>query len=104
MHILGYIIIAFAKVFGLIINLYTFIVVIAALISWVSPDPYNPIVRILYGLTHPAFKLVRRCMPSAMLRMRIDISPIIVLLILVLIETLVVGSLLGLGRSMVVGS
>jgi len=102
MSILGYIIIALAKVLGLIINLYTIIVVIAALISWVSPDPYNPIVRILYGLTHPAFRLVRRIFPQALLRLRIDLSPIVVLVILVLLETLVVGGLLGVGRDMVI--
>ena len=101
MSILGYAIIAFAKVFGLIINLYTFIVVIAALISWVNPDPYNPIVRILYGLTHPVFRLVRRAFPAPLRRMRIDLSPIVVLLVLVVVETLVVGTLLGLGRDMV---
>jgi YggT family protein len=104
MYILGYAIIAFAKVFGLIINLYTIIVVIAALISWVNPDPYNPIVRILYGLTRPVFNLVRRCFPAALLKLRIDLSPLVVLLILVIVETLVVGSLLGVGRSMVVSS
>lgn len=104
MSILGYIIIALAKVLGLIINLYTMIVIIAALISWVSPDPYNPIVRILYGLTQPAFNLVRRILPMSLLRLRIDLSPIVVLLALVIIETLIVGSLLGLGRNLVVGS
>lgn len=104
MSILGYTIIALAKVLGIIINLYTIIVVIAALISWVSPDPYNPLVRILYGLTHPAFRLVRRFFPAALLRLRIDLSPIVVLLVLVLLETLAVGNLLSLGRGMVVGS
>jgi len=104
MSILGYIIIAFAKVFGLIINLYTFIVVIAALISWVNPDPYNPIVRILYGLTHPAFRLVRRAFPGPLRRLRIDLSPIVVILVLVILETVLVGTLLGLGRGMVAGN
>jgi len=104
MYMLGYAIIAFAKVAGLIINLYTIIVVIAALISWVNPDPYNPIVRILYGLTRPAFNLVRRLFPKALLKLRIDLSPLVVLLVLVILETIVVGPLLGLGRSMVLGS
>jgi YggT family protein len=100
MSVLGYIIIALAKVLGLIINLYTIIVIVAALISWVSPDPYNPIVRIIYGLTHPAFRLVRRFMPLALLRLPIDISPIIVLLVLVLFETFAVGALYSVGMGM----
>jgi YggT family protein len=100
MSFLGYTIIAVAKVFGLIINLYTFIVVIAALISWVNPDPYNPIVRILHSLTQPAFRLVRRAFPGPLRRMRIDLSPIVVILVLVILETALVGTLLSLGRNM----
>ncbi len=100
MSILAYIVIALAKVLGLIIDLYTMIVIIAALISWISPDPYNPIVRILYGLTHPVFRLVRRFLPMALLRMPIDISPIVVLLALVLIDTVAVGALYRLGAWM----
>ena len=100
MSALGYLIIALAKVLGLVINLYTIVVIIAALISWVSPDPYNPIVRIIYGLTYPVFRLVRRFMPGALLRLSIDISPIIVLVILVIIETTLVGMLYNVGRGM----
>jgi len=76
MSFLGYMILTAAKVLGLVVNIYTMVVIIAALISWVNPDPYNPIVRILYGLTHPVFKTVRRIMPRALQRIRIDISPI----------------------------
>jgi YggT family protein len=104
MSALGYIVIAFAKVLGLIINLYTLIIVVAVLISWVNADPYNPIVRILRQLTEPVFMVVRRRLPRALLRTRIDISPLIVLIALMLIET-VVGSLLyDLGRRLIVGA
>jgi YggT family protein len=101
MSIPGYLILAIAKVLGLIINIYTMVIIIAALISWVSPDPYNPIVRILYRLTHPVFRLVRRIMPKALLRLPIDISPIVVLVALVLIDMLVVGTLYQIGTGMV---
>jgi len=101
MSILGYLILALAKVLGLVINIYTMIVIISALVSWVSPDPYNPIVRILYGLTQPVFRLVRRFLPRALLQIRIDISPIIVLVILVITETVVVNSLYRLAAGMV---
>ncbi|MFH0800456.1 MAG: YggT family protein [Pseudomonadota bacterium] len=100
MSVLGYLIIALAKVVGLVINIYTMIVVVAALISWVNPDPYNPIVRILFGLTEPAFRFVRRILPAALLRIRIDISPIIVLILLVILDTVVGGILLDIGRGM----
>ena len=101
MSIPGYLIIAIAKVLGLIINIYTMVIIIAALISWVSPDPYNPIVKILYRLTQPVFRLVRRIMPTVLLRLPIDISPIVVLIALVLIDMLVVGTLYQLGAQMV---
>lgn len=104
MSALGYIIIAFAKVLNLIINLYTLIVIVAVLITWVNADPYNPIVRILHQLTQPVFLRVRRFLPRVLLRTRIDISPLIVLILLMLIETVAVGFLYDLGRSMIVGS
>ncbi len=101
MSTLGYLIIAIAKVLGLIINIYTIVIIIAALISWVSPDPYNPIVKILYRLTQPVFRLVRGIMPRTLLRLPIDISPIIVLIALTLIDGLIVGALYRFGAGMV---
>lgn len=89
MSLIGYLVMALAKVLGLAIDLYTMVVIIAALISWVSPDPYNPFVRILRGLTEPAFRLARRVMPAALLRVRIDLSPVVVLLALVLLDAIV---------------
>ncbi|MFH1653098.1 MAG: YggT family protein [Pseudomonadota bacterium] len=100
MTILAYLIIALSKVIGLIINIYTFIVIIAALISWVSPDPHNPIVKLVYGLTWPVFARIRRFLPEPLRRLPIDISPIIVLILLVLIDTIVVGMLYNYGTRM----
>jgi len=104
MSALGYIIIAFAKVLNLIISIYTFVIIAAVLISWVNADPYNPIVKILRQLTQPVFMLVKRILPRALRYSRIDISPLIVLIVLMLIETVAVGFLYDLARSMVVDS
>lgn len=104
MSALGYIVIAIARVLNLIISVYTLVIIAAVLISWVNADPYNPIVRILRQLTQPVFLLVRRILPRALRYSRIDISPIIVLVVLMLVETIAVGFLLDLGRSMVAGS
>lgn len=100
MSVLAYLVIALAKILSLAINLYTIVVIVSALISWVNPDPYNPIVRIIYGLTQPAFRLVRRFLPKPLARLRIDISPIIVLLALVIVETVLAGLLYDFGRSL----
>ncbi len=67
------------------------IVIIAALISWVSPDPYNPIVRFLHAVTEPVFGFVRRLIPLP--QVGIDFSPLIVLLVLVFLQQFLVKTL-----------
>ena len=89
MPFLASVIIGIAKLFGLAINIYTMIVIVAALVSWVSPDPYNPIVRMLRTLTEPAFRFIRRFLPARLRMLRIDISPIILLLLLTIAEAIV---------------
>ena len=72
---------AVAGVLDIVLSIYMWIVIIAALISWVNPDPYNPIVRFLYSVTEPVFGFVRRILPLP--PMPIDLSPILVLLAIV---------------------
>jgi len=70
-----------------LINLYMWAIIIRALLSWVSPDPHNPIVRFLERLTEPALKPIRALLPPH--RIGIDLSPLIaVLLIQFLVQTL----------------
>jgi len=69
--------IAFGSVIIGIISLYKWIVIIAALITWINPDPYNPIVRVLYGLTEPVYYKIRRIIPTTF--GGIDIAPIVLL-------------------------
>jgi len=64
------------------------IVIIAALISWVNPDPRNPIVRFLWGVTEPMFRPFRRLVPPSRTG-GIDISPLLVLLIIYLLTRFV---------------
>ncbi len=71
---------AVAQILSMAINIYIWIVIIAALISWVRPDPYNPIVQILYKLTEPLYAKIRRFIPTII--GGIDITPIIVILAL----------------------
>lgn len=65
------------------------IVIIAALISWVNPDPRNPIVRFLWGFTEPLFRPFRRLIPPSKTG-GIDISPLLVLAIIFLLSRFVV--------------
>ncbi len=64
------------------------IVIIAALISWVNPDPRNPIVRFLRGFTEPLFRPFRRLLPPSRTG-GIDLSPLIVLLLIYLLTRFV---------------
>lgn len=83
---------AIAMVLGMLLNLYFWIVVVAALITWVRPDPNNVIVRTLRMLTEPVFYRVRKWLPFTYTR-GFDFSPIIVLLAIELLNGIVVRSL-----------
>ncbi len=68
-----------------VITLYKWVIIISALLSWVRPDPYNPIVQMLYRLTEPAYAFVRRFIPTVFGGM--DLAPLIVILVLIFLET-----------------
>lgn len=80
-----------AEVIGIILNLYMWVIIIRALISWVNPDPYNPIVQILYKITEPVLNPIRRLVP--MYNMGIDLSPLILILIIIFLRSFLVASL-----------
>lgn len=100
MTIIGYSIIVFAKIIHFLLNLYTFIIAAAVILSWVRADPAHPLVRIIARITEPVLGRVRRIMPQAMFRTGIDLSPMIVLLILILIDSILVGILMEAGRAL----
>jgi YggT family protein len=91
MFVLGNFLGALAGVLDIVLTIYMWIVIIAALISWVHPDPYNPIVRFLYSVTEPVFAMVRRLLPFP--SMGIDFSPIIVLLAIIFLQQFLVRTL-----------
>ncbi|SDF64155.1 YggT family protein [Desulfovibrio legallii] len=83
---------AVALVLGGLLNLYFWIVIIAAVLTWVRPDPYNPIVRTLRALTEPVFYRVRKWLPFTYTG-GMDFSPVVVLLAIELFNRIVVASL-----------
>lgn len=87
---------AFARLLDLVLDIYFFIIVGRAIISWVNPDPYNPIVRFLYQATEPVLRPIRRFIPYMG---GMDISPIIVILILKFGQWFVVKTLMDLAYS-----
>jgi YggT family protein len=77
---------AVVYVITLILDIYMWIIIARALISWVNPDPYNPIVSFLYRATEPVLSRVRRILPNMG---GIDLSPLIVIFIIYLLKQVV---------------
>lgn len=89
---MGYILIGLAKTIDMLLSLYFFVVIISAVISWVGPDPYNPIVRFLTSVTEPVYARIRRIIP---LRVGyVDLSPIIVIAIIYFLKYALVMNLI----------
>lgn len=80
-----------AKILDIGLNIYFWIIVVRALLSWVNPDPYNPIVRFLYQVTEPVLGRIRSVLPYIG---GIDISPLIAILIIIFFQKFVITTLL----------
>lgn len=91
MFVAGNFLSALAQVLDMALTVYMWIVIIRALISWVNPDPYNPIVRFLYQVTEPVLYRVRKVVPYMG---GIDLSPLIVILIIYFFQWAVIPSIL----------
>ncbi len=83
---------AVIRILDLAFNIYIFIVVARALISWVNPDPYNPIVRFLHSATDPVLYRLRRLLPFLQAG-AFDFSPIVLLILLSVIQQMLVSFL-----------
>lgn len=81
---IGLVAFIFFRVISPLLTLYFWVVIIAALLTWVQPDPYNPLVRMLYSLTEPVFDWIRERMPVVF--GGIDFSPLIVLLVIEFVQ------------------
>jgi len=83
MYALAHPLIALVSILSGLLTLYTWVIVASALLTWVNPDPFNPIIRILRSLTEPAFNLVRPYVPTVG---AIDLAPIAVILGIMFIQ------------------
>ena len=98
MYIIGYFLSALATVLDYALIFYMWVVIAGAVLSWVSPDPYNPIVRFIHNLTEPVLYRVRRWLPFGFTG--IDFSPLVVLLVIIFLRTFLVNSLVRLAASL----
>jgi YggT family protein len=90
MFVAGNMLQALAVIIDYVLWLYMWVIIARALISWVNPDPWNPIVQFLQRVTEPVLYPIRRRMGFAM---GIDLSPIIALLVIVFLQVALVQSL-----------
>ena len=95
---MGNIILGIASVLGVVLDIYKWIIIIRALISWVNPDPYNPIVQALTRLTEPALRPLRKLAPPY--KVGVDLSPLIAILIILFLDYAVVANLRQYGYSL----
>ncbi len=87
---------AVARTLNILLSLYMLLIIGRAILSWVHPDPYSPLVRFLVGATEPLLAPLRRLLPGW--RMGIDFSPLLGLLIIYFLKIFVVQTLFDLTR------
>ncbi|MEW5910067.1 MAG: YggT family protein [Thermodesulfobacteriota bacterium] len=99
MYMLGYLLVGVAKVIDILLLLLMWIVIARAVLSWVNPDPFNPIVRFVHNITEPILYPIRSKFPTSF--GGFDISPIVVFLCVIFLRTFVVNSLMRLSASLI---
>ena len=89
MFVLGNFVAALAQVVGIILTIMYWLILIRALISWVNPDPFNPVVQFLHRVTEPVLEPIRRLLPQ----MPIDLSPLIAFFAIIFLQRFLVQTL-----------
>nr|VFK20758.1 MAG: YggT family protein [Candidatus Kentron sp. LPFa]VFK35403.1 MAG: YggT family protein [Candidatus Kentron sp. LPFa] len=99
-NLIGIIILSVARLLGLAIHIFMFSIIIHAIMSWINPHVYNPMVSLLYSLTEPLLGLARRfARPVSGL----DLSPIVVIVGLQLLMVLLVAPIMDVGKGILLG-
>ena len=97
MFVVGYFILGIAQVLEIVFTFYLFVILGRVIVSWVSIDPYNPIVRFLVAATEPVLYPIRRRLPVLG---GIDFSPFILMLAIIFLKSFLIQSLLRIGASL----
>ena len=100
MFVLSNFLVAVARILDITLTLYMWIIIGRAVISWVNPDPYNPIVRFLHSVTDPVLYPIRRRLP--LFFGGIDFSPILVILAIIFLQSFLVQTLIQMARQLAV--
>jgi len=92
MFVIGNLLHAIARVIDISLTIYMWIIIAQAVISWVNPNPYNPIVRFLYAATEPILYPIRRKLPISF--GGIDFSPMVAILAIIFLQKFLVKALM----------
>ena len=98
MFVIGNFLAGLAQVLDLALNLYFWVILARAVLSWVNPDPYNPIVRFLHRATEPVLHWVRRHLPTSF--GGIDFAPMVVILAIFFLRTFLIRSIMDVAARM----
>lgn len=101
MFAIGNILQGIAYVLDTVLFLYMWLIIIRAVISWVNPDPYNPIVRFLFNVTEPVLSYLRRRVP--LVYGGLDLTPLVVLAAIIFLKVFLVGTLMDYANRLIVG-
>ena len=88
MYVIGNLLDAVAMLLGMVLQLYMWLIIARAILSWVNPDPHNPIVQFLYRVTEPVLYWVRKRVP--LVAGGIDLSPLIVIFVIFFLQSFLV--------------
>ena len=91
MFALRHLIDALATIVNLALTIYMWVIIARALLSWVNPDPYNPIVRFLYNVTEPVLSWIRQRVPVVF--GGLDLAPLLVILAIIFLQRFLVATL-----------
>jgi YggT family protein len=97
MFVISNLVMTIARLLEVVLEVYFWIIIARALLSWVNPDRYNPIVRFLYQVTEPVLRPIRRRLP---MEMGLDFSPLVVILAIKVLQWFLVDSLRDLAVSL----
>ena len=100
MYFIGSILVFFVHIASIIVEAYTWVIIISAIMSWFNPDPYNPIVRFIRQITVPLYIKVRNLLPRSWLRSGIDFSPFLILIALFFLNSVVLSNLYHYGKNL----
>ena len=92
MFVLSTFLLSIARLLDIVLTVFYWLIIVRALISWVNPDPFNPIVQFLQGITEPILSLIRKMLPFGF-KFGIDISPFIAVLLIIFLQSFLLGVL-----------